>query len=162
MAIALLAASCETPEPLDPKDSIPGAQTYYNEALNISMRYPRVLSVKAEDRGTLDAPGLRLRLQYPGNKLDVLELTTHDPGMSGHFRSPMKEGSEHRVDVGGTGGSRFLIADPSGASIGDGTLQRVMVERYGRLYVFTGRGDIFDEIIEDFEFQETPPPAPTE
>ena len=53
LGIAVLAAgifsSCETPEPRDPRDSIPGNREYYNEALKFSLRYPRLLNLKVED-----------------------------------------------------------------------------------------------------------------
>ena len=156
-ALAVLLVACETPEPQNPRRAIPGPQTYYNEALNFSLNYPKVLNLKVEDRGTVDMPSILLRLQYPGNDFQVLELATHDPGMADHFRTGMLADSERVTKVGEKIGKRFAIEDPAEDSAGDGTIQRVIVENFGRLYVFTGRSDTFDEVIDTFEFIETPP-----
>ena len=157
--LGLCAVSCSDMEPTDPAVYIPGPQEYYNEALQFSLRYPKPLDLKVEDRSVADEPAIFLELLYPGNEYPLLKLSTYDTGMRGHIRQYMVAGSEKVDRVGGETGSRFEVQDQSDRGE---TLQHVVVEQYGRLYVFTGRGETFDEVVESFQFVEFPPPPPEE
>ena len=143
-----ISASCETPEPRDPRDSIPGNREYYNEALKFSLRYPRLLSLKVEDREGVDIPGIVLKLQYPGNDFTVFELITRDPGWRVRLQKGMVAGSELKEDVGGVEADCFEITLPDT----EGVSKRVILEHLDRLYVFTGKGETFDEVLGSFDF----------
>lgn len=154
LGIAVLAAgifsSCETPEPRDPRDSIPGNREYYNEALKFSIRYPGLLNLKVEDREGVDMPGIVLKLQYPGNDFTVFELITRDPGWRVRLHKGMVAGSELKEQVGGVECEGFDIDLPDT----EGVRKRVIAEHLDRLYVFTGKGETFDEVLESFDFLE--------
>jgi len=152
-ALAIVVSGCETPEPQDPRVFIPGPQDYYNLALEFSLRYPVVLNLEVEDRGVADEPGIYLKLQYPGNDHVVFELETHDPGMLDPLRRGLVEDSEKIEKIDGETGARFEVEAADGAD------QHVVVEYSGRLYVFTGRGDTFDEVLESFQFIKRPSPG---
>jgi len=154
-ALAIVVSGCETPEPQDPRVFIPGPQDYYNLALEFSLRYPVVLNLEVEDRGVADEPGIYLKLQYPGNDHVVFELETHDPGMIDHLRRGLVDGSDKVEIVGGETGSRFEVEAVGGE---DGPEQHVVVERSGWLYVFTGKGESFDEVLESFRFIDSQQP----
>ena len=66
--VPLFFLGCETLEPKDPRASIPGLEQYYNEALRFTLRYPRVLNLKVEDRAVAGEPDIVLRLEYPGKR----------------------------------------------------------------------------------------------
>jgi hypothetical protein len=162
LSIAVLTAgifsSCETPEPRDPRDSIPGNREYYNEALKFSLRYPSLLNLKVEDREGVDMPGIVLELQYPGNDFTVFELITRDPGWRVRLQKDMVVGSELKEDVGGVEADCFDINLPDT----EGVSKRVIVENLDRLYVFTGKGETFDEVLGSFDFidpDDDPKPA---
>lgn len=157
LSVAVLAAgifsSCETPEPRDPRDSIPGNREYYNEALKFSISYPSLLNLKVEDREGADMPGIVLKLQYPGNDFTVFELMTRDPGWRVRLQKGMITGSELKEDVGG------VEADYFDANLPDteGVSKRVILEHLDRLYVFTGKGETFDEVLGSFDFIDPDP-----
>ncbi len=157
-AAAALAAppGCETPQPEEPSSFVPGPQEYYNAALGFSLRYPRVLDLKVEDRGVVGEAGISLELQYPGNGYTVFRLATYDTGMRGHIRQYMVVGSERARPVDGETGARFEVEDQSDAG---GVVQHIVVERFDRLYVFTGKGETFDEVVDSFRFIDRPRPA---
>ena len=162
LSVAVLAAgifsSCETPEPRDPRDAIPGNREYYNEALKFSLRYPSLLNLKVEDREGVDMPGIVLELQYPGNDFTVFELITRDPGWRVRLQKDMVVGSELKEDVGGVEADCFDINLPDT----EGVSKRIIVENLDRLYVFTGKGETFDEVLGSFDFidpDDDPKPA---
>jgi len=146
--VAGISVSCETPEPRDPRESIPGNREYYNEALKFSLRYPSLLSLKVEDRKGVDMSGIVLKLQYPGNDFTVFELITRDPGWRGRLQKGMVAGSELKQDVSGVEADCFEINLPDT----EGVSKRVIVEHLDRLYVFTGKGGTFDEVLGSFDF----------
>ena len=149
--------ACDTPEPEDPRQFIPGPQEYYNEALQFSLRYPQPLNIDVEDRSSLNEPGVSLKLQYPGNDYTVFTLSTYDPSMLGHIRLYLIPGSETPRPVDGETGSQFEVEDQSDDA--DGPIRHVVVERFDRLYVFTGKGETFDEVLDSFRFIEPRPVA---
>jgi hypothetical protein len=161
VVLPLALSGCETPEPEDPSNFIPGPQEYYNPTFKFALRYPKVLNLKVEDRSVADVPALYLKLGYPGNDYIVFELETYDPGMRDHLRRGLIEGSEKVQPVDGETGSRFEVEVLAGDDAGDDgenePEQHVIVERYDRLYVFTGKGETFDEVLDSFRFIE---PAP--
>lgn len=165
LTVSFTLSGCETPEPEDPSVFIPGPQEYYNPALKFVLRYPKVLNLKVENRSVADVPALYLKLGYPGNDYIVFELETYDPGMRDHLRRGLIEGSETVQPVDGETGSRFEVeaadgADGDNGGDADGGLeQHVIVERYDRLYVFTGKGETFDEVLDSFRFIESAPPV---
>jgi len=156
LCIAVLAAgilsACKTPEPRDPRLSIPKDGEYYNEALGFSLRYPNLLDLKVEDRDVADVDGIILKLQYPGNDFTVFELITRDPDWKDRFQKHLVTGSEFKEDVGGVEAEGFDFKLPEEE---EGTRKRVVVEHLDRLYVFTGKGETFDEILRSFAFMET-------
>ena len=154
--VAAILSACETPEPRDPRQSIPEDMEYYNEALGFSLRYPNPLNLKVEDRDGADVTGIILKLQYPGNDFTVFELITRNPGWRDRLRKHMVAGSEMKEDVGGLEADGFDIQLPEedeGAN--EGTRKRVILEHLDRLYVFTGRGETFDEVLRSFALIET-------
>ena len=155
LVAGLLLAACDTPEPEDPRQFIPGPQEYYNQGLQFSLRYPKPLNIDVEDLSSLDEPGVSLKLQYPGNDYTVFALSTYDPSMLGHIRLYLVPGSEKPRPVGGETGSQFEVEDQSDDA--DGPISHVVVERFDRLYVFTGKGETFDEVLDSFRFIEPRP-----
>ena len=156
LCVAVLAAgilsACKTPEPRDPRQSIPEDGEYYNEALGFSLRYPNLLNLKVEDRDAADVAGIILKLQYPGNDFTVFELITRNPGWRDPLRKHLVAGTELKEDVGGQEAEGFDIKLPEEE---EGTRKRVILEHLDKLYVFTGRGETFDEILRSFDFMES-------
>jgi hypothetical protein len=150
--VAAILSACETPEPRDPRQSIPEDMEYYNEALGFSLRYPNPLNLKVEDRDGADVTGIILKLQYPGNDFTVFELITRNPGWRDRLRKHMVTGSELKEDVGGLEAEGFDIKLPEEE---EGVRRRVIIEHLDRLYVFTGKGETFDEVLRSFAFIET-------
>ena len=155
----LLTSGCESLEPDDPKIHMPGRPQYYNQALGFSLRYPGVLNLQVKDTAAAGTPGVSIRLVYPGNEQVMFRLSTYDPAMGGHVRQYMVPGSEQPQPVGDEMGSRFLIED-QGSDEAGATLQHVTVERDSVLYVMSGKGETFDEIVNSFEFLEPRRAAP--
>ena len=150
--VAAILSACETPEPRDPRQSIPEDMEYYNEALGFSLRYPNPLNLKVEDRDGADVTGIILKLQYPGNDFTVFELITRNPGWRDRLRKHMVTGSELKEDVGGLEAEGFDIKLPEEE---EGVRRRVIIEHLDSLYVFTGKGETFDEVLRSFAFIET-------
>ena len=150
--VAAILSACETPEPRDPRQSIPEDMEYYNEALGFSLRYPNPLNLKVEDRDGADVTGIILKLEYPGNDFTVFELITRNPGWRDRLRKHMVTGSELKEDVGGLEAEGFDIKLPEEE---EGVRRRVIIEHLDRLYVFTGKGETFDEVLRSFAFIET-------
>ena len=138
---------CKTPEPRDPRQSIPGDQEYYNKALGFSLRYPNLLNLKVEDREGADVSGIILKLQYPGNDFTVFELITRPVGWSERLRKHLVAGSESKADIGDLEAERFDIQLPGEDEVKS---KRVILKHLGKLYVFTGRGETFEEILRSF------------
>ncbi len=151
LAAGILSA-CKAPEPRDPRQSIPEDGEYYNETLGFSLRYPNLLNLKVEDRDVADVEGIILKLQYPGNDFTVLELITRNPDWKDRLRKHLVTGSEFKEDVGGVEAEGFDLKLPEEE---EGIRKRVVVEHLDRLYVFTGKGETFDEILRSFAFIET-------
>ena len=148
--VPLFFLSCETLEPKDPRASIPGLQQYYNEALQFSLRYPRVLNLKVEDRAVAGEPDIVLRLEYPGNDYPILELATYAPSWIEEVRKPLVHGTERTLSVDTERAITFEIKnDPDDD---ESTMKRIIVRNFGRIYVFTGKGKTFDEVVSSFDF----------
>ena len=152
LLVAGVFSACKTPEPRDPRESIPEDKEYYNEALGFSLRYPNLLNLKVEEKEGTDVAGIALMLQYPGNDFTVFELTTRNPGWKERLRKHLVAGSEMKEDIGGLEAEGFDIQlteeDDEGPN--EGTRKRVILEHLDRLYVFTGRGETFDEVLRSF------------
>ncbi len=146
---ALVPACKSTPD--DPRQYLPGQQTYYNEGLGFSLRYPAALNLKVEDRGVAGTSDIALELEFAGTGASVMRLGTHDPALAGHVRLYLVAGSESAWEVGGEPAQRFEVED-QGADEAGATLQHVTVERGGRLFVFTGKGDTFEDVLASVEF----------
>lgn len=148
-SVAVSLCACQTLEPDDPRSAIPGLHQYYNEALRFSLRYPGILNLKVEDRAVAGDPEIVLRLEYPGNEYAVLELATHAPGWVKQLKKAMVPESERAKSVGGQEGIAYDVKNPMDEV---GLQTQIVVKRYGRNYVFTGKGKTFDEVIKSFEF----------
>ena len=142
--------SCQNLEPEDPKQSIPGLQLYYNEQLNFSLSYPRILNIKVEDRSVAGAPDVLLNLSYPGNDYPILELSTHAISWIESLKDTMIPGTEGTIKVGGIRAIKFDIAMDDERGIF--SKERIIVRNQGKLYAFTGNGETFDEIVDSFRF----------
>ena len=142
---------CKTPEPRDPRQSIPKDKEYYNEALGFSLRYPNLLNLKVEEKEGADVSGIILKLQYPGNDFTVFELITRPVGWRNSLRNHVVEGSESSKEIDGLEAEGFDIRLPDDGEV---KRERVILEHMDILYVFTGRGKPFDEILQSFAFIE--------
>ena len=142
--------SCQTLEPEDPKQSIPGLQFYYNEPLKFSLGYPRILNIKVEDKSVAGTPDVLLNLSYPGNDYPILELSTHAISWIDSLKDTLIPGTEGTVKVGGIRAIKFDIAMDDERGIF--SKQRIIVRNHGRLYAFTGNGETFEEIVDSFRF----------
>ena len=141
---------CETLEPKDPRASIPGLQQYYNESLRFALRYPRLLNIRIEDRAVAGEPDIVLRLEYPGNDHPVLELATYAPSWIEEVRKPLVHGTERTLSIDTERAITFEIRnDPEDD---ESTMRRIIVRNFGRIYVFTGKGKTFDEVVSSFDF----------
>ncbi len=148
--IPLFFLGCETLEPKDPRASIPGLQQYYNEALRFTLRYPSVLNLKVEDRAVAGEPDIVLRLEYPGNDFPILELATYAPSWIEEVRKPLVHGTERTLSIDNERAITFEIKnDPDND---ESTMRRIIVRNFGRIYVFTGKGKTFDEVVSSFDF----------
>ena len=151
LLVAGVFSACKTPEPRDPREAIPEDKGYYNEALGFSLRYPNLLNLKVEEKEGADVSGIILKLQYPGNEFTVFELITRPVGWSERLRKHLVAGSERKEDIGGLEAEGFDIQLPEeDESANEGTRKRVILEHLDRLYVFTGRGETFDEVLRSF------------
>ena len=151
--IPLFFLGCETLEPKDPRASIPGLQQYYNEALRFTLRYPSVLNLKVEDRAVAGEPDIVLRLEYPGNDFPILELATYAPSWIEEVRKPLVHGTERTLSIDNERAITFEITnDPDDD---ESTMRRIIVRNFGRIYVFTGKGKTFDEVVSSFDFIDT-------
>ena len=160
MLASALLVSCEVPEPKDPKIYIPGPQEYYNQALGFSLRYSPALDLDVEDLGVADSPDVAVSIEYPGNELVMFKLATYDPAMLGHVRQYLVPGSEKPETVGGETGSRFRVTNQAYEPDSEAkpTIQHVVLERSGKLFVMTGEGETFEDVLESFKFIDAPPP----
>lgn len=140
---------CKTPEPRDPRQSIPKDKEYYNEALGFSLHYPNLLNLRVEEKEGADISGIILKLQYPGNDFTVFELITRPVGWREGLRKHVVEGSEDRKEIDGLEAEGFDIRLPVDGEV---KRKRVILEHMSMLYVFTGRGKTFDEILQSFAF----------
>lgn len=148
--VPLFFLGCETLEPKDPRASIPGLEQYYNEALLFTLRYPRVLNLKVEDRAVAGEPDIVLRLDYPGNDFPILELATYAPSWIEEVRKPLVHGTERTLSIDNERAITFEItSDPDNE---ESTMRRIIVRNFGRIYVFTGKGKTFDEVVNSFDF----------
>ena len=148
--VPLFFLGCETLEPKDPRASIPGLQQYYNEALRFTIRYPGVLNLKVEDRAVTGEPDTVLRLAYPGNDYPILELATYAPSWIEEVRKPLVHGTERTLSIDTERAITFEMRnDPEDD---ESTMRRIIVRNFGRIYVFTGKGKTFDEVVSSFDF----------
>ena len=142
--------SCQSLEPKDPKQSIPGLQLYYNEPLKFSLGYPRILNIKVEDKSVAGTPDVLVNLSYPGNEYPILELSTHAISWIESLKDSLIPGTEGTIKVDGIRAIKFDIAMDDERGIF--SKQRIIVRNHGRLYAFTGNGETFEEILDSFRF----------
>lgn len=154
VACSVFSLGCESLEPKDPRASIPGLQQYYNESLRFSLRYPRLLNLRVEDRAVAGDPDLVLRLEYPGNDYPILELATYAPSWIEEVRKPLVHGTERTLSIDTERAITFEIKnDPKNDPKNEeSTMRRIIVRNFGRIYVFTGKGKTFDEVVNSFDF----------
>ena len=142
--------SCQTLEPEDPRQSIPGRKLYYNEPLKFSFSYPSILNIKIEDKSVAGTPDVLVNLSYPGNEYPILELSTHAISWIESLKDSLIPGTEGTIKVDGIRAIKFDIAMDDERGIF--SKQRIIVRNHGRLYAFTGNGKTFEEILDSFRF----------
>ena len=118
--------------------------------LRFALRYPRLLNIRIEDRAVAGEPDIVLRLEYPGNDHPVLELATYAPSWIEEVRKPLVHGTERTLSIDTERAITFEIRnDPEDD---ESTMRRIIVRNFGRIYVFTGKGKTFDEVVSSFDF----------
>ena len=142
--------SCQSLEPEDPKQSIPGLQLYYNEPLKFSLGYPRILNIKVEDKSVAGTPDVLVNLSYPGNEYPILELSTHAISWIESLKDSLIPGTEGTIKIDDVRAIKFDTAMDDDRGIF--SKQRIIVRNLGRLYAFTGNGETFDEVVKSFKF----------
>lgn len=142
--------SCQTLEPEDPRQSIPGRKLYYNEPLKFSFSYPSILNIKIEDKSVAGTPDVLVNLSYPGNEYPILEFSTHAISWIESLKDSLIPGTEGTIKIDGVRAIKFDIAMDDDRGIF--SKQRIIVRNLGRLYAFTGNGETFDEVVKSFKF----------
>jgi len=146
---ALAFSSCGgSREAKDPAERIPGWRTYYNRDVGIELEYPYTLQLSVEDA----EPGqVSLDLEWVGHGMTRFKLETFDPEMETVIRSTQRPDTESTVKIGVFNAARI-------DTLLDGEeVQRVLITRGNRLYVFTGKGEIFDEVLATVKFIDISP-----
>jgi hypothetical protein len=146
-ALLVCSGACSDPELPDPAAQIPDWRTYYNHDVGVELSYPYTLSLVVNDGP--DAQ-LELELQWVGRQNAIFKLDTRGPDAEAGLRQGAVPGSEIPVTVGGLAASQFKVADAGGEE----PLQRTLVLRGGRLFVFSGAGETFNKVLGTVVFSE--------
>jgi len=122
---------------VEPSNKTSDLKIYRNEKYGFEIKYPKDLEIREKDDIDFDL--------YFDNKI-FMSIT--DPEIENHLRLYAVEGSEKKVLIGKLEGSQFEIK-----SMKDGSLiQQTLIKKDNKLYLFFGKGEIFNNLIKNFKF----------
>lgn len=156
LGFGFMLAGCRSAmTPRDPRLQIPDWSIYRNASIGFYFQYPPILEMEENDR---DLDGTEVSILYPGMRSEVFKVEVRGATAEAEVMAKKIPGTEKSFKVGREAGTRYQSA---GSGRDGKPEERTLVKKDGWIFVFSGSGKTFQEILAGFRFG-TPPPVPEE